>query len=158
MSTMQLQSSIADTLFGNLTLLNYLMAAITIVSILCVLLYSCYYVWYYYGVVIWKIHIASGVLLFCLLIVSLLGYTNIMLPTWMAKLISGNLFFNLILVLIHCISGLTLLRVRNRNTRIYVKYITDAMMEAIRTELEKEGVNVDEYKEDVLSEVDRDLR
>jgi len=158
MSTMQLQPSIADTLFGDLMPLNYLMAAITIVSILCVLLYSCYYLWHYYGVIIRKIHIASGVVLFCLLIVSLLGYTNVMLPTWIAKLISGNLFFNLILAFIHCISGLTLLRTRDRNTLIYVKYITDAMMEAIRTELEKEGVNVDEYKEDVLSEVDRDLR
>ncbi len=150
--------TIVDTLFGNLTPFNYLMAAITIVSILCVLLYSCYYVWYWFGMPIWRTSFRLGVLLFCLLIVSLFGYINMMLPTWIANLISGNLFFNLILFLIHCISGLTLFRMRDRNTRIYAKDVTGAMIEGMRTELEREGVNVDDLKAEVLSELDHDLR
>lgn len=119
---MQFFETIADA-FSNLTLSNYLILFTTIFLVVLVILYASFEIWFKHLKLLERAGTCGGLVFLLLVAIPVLAKFNVALPTWLEKLVPGNLTVNLIAAIVCVITAVVKCVWHYRHLKTLVRYL-----------------------------------
>jgi len=144
---MKFFETIADA-FSTLTLSNYLFLFTTIFLVALVILYASFKIWFKHFKLLVRAGTCGVLVILFLAVIPALAEFNVALPTWMEKLVPGNLTVNLIAAIVCVIAAVVKGVWRDRHIKILARCLEKLRMN---------DPEVFEYAE-VLEKLEKQLR
>ena len=141
---MQFFKTLADA-FSTLTLSDYLILFTTIFLVALTIFHANFKTWFKHFNLFQKMFLCGGLVFLFLVSIPILNSFRVALPTWMQKLVPGNLIVHVIAATVWVISAIVQFIWRGRHTKFLIKILVNGC-KYHREEMEAAGINVDELK------------